>query len=178
MGKPQRAAFFGQTCAMTTDAQLICSVQSPIGTIQAHGTSDSISQLEILPDASGARQDFVAPTKLARQLAKELGQYFAGKRAGFSVQLTTAGTEFQRQVWAELAKLKFGEYASYQQIAEAVGRPKGARAVGAAVGANPVPLLIGCHRILGSKRQMTGYSGGAGVSTKAWLLNHEGISFS
>jgi methylated-DNA-[protein]-cysteine S-methyltransferase len=163
---------------MNTASELICSVRSPIGTIQAYGTSESISKLDILADASGATQEFVAPTKLARLLTKELGQYFAGKRSGFSVNLTTAGTDFQRQVWGELAKLKIGEYASYQQIAEAVGRPKGARAVGAAVGANPVPLLIGCHRILGSKRQMTGYSGGAGVSTKAWLLNHEGISFS
>jgi methylated-DNA-[protein]-cysteine S-methyltransferase len=178
MGTSQRAGFFGQTCAMTTTAQLICSVHSPIGTIQAHGTSDSISKLEILADGSGPSNDFVAPTKLARLLAKELNQYFAGKRSSFSVNLVTAGTEFQRQVWAELAKLKFGEHASYQQIARAVGRPKGARAVGAAVGANPLPLLIGCHRILGSKGQMTGYSGGAGVSTKAWLLNHEGISFS
>jgi methylated-DNA-[protein]-cysteine S-methyltransferase len=162
---------------MTTSAQLICSLQTPIGTIQAHGTADSISTLVILADDSAAAEEFVAPTKIARQLAKELGQYFAGKRNGFSVNLSTAGTEFQRQVWGELAKLKFGEFASYQQIAVAVGRPKGARAVGAAVGANPVPLLVGCHRILGSKRQMTGYSGGAGVSTKAWLLTHEGISY-
>ena len=131
-----------------------------------------------MANSSVAAPDFVAPTKLARQLAKELAQYFAGKRSSFSVHLTTAGTEFQRQVWAELAKLQFGEHASYQQIAIAVGRPKAARAVGAAVGANPVPLLIGCHRILGSNRQMTGYSGGAGVATKAWLLNHEGIAFS
>jgi methylated-DNA-[protein]-cysteine S-methyltransferase len=163
---------------MTTALQLICSVKSPIGTILAHGTSDSISKLEIVADGSRASEDFVAPTKLARQLSKELSQYFSGKRSGFKVNLAPAGTEFQRQVWAELAKLSFGEHASYQQIAQAVGRPKAARAVGAAVGANPVPLLIGCHRILGSKRQMTGYSGGAGVSTKAWLLNHEGISFS
>ena len=88
-----------------------------------------------------------------------------------------AGTAFKLAVWTQIAKLDFGEQKTYAELASAVGNPKAVRAVGGAVGANPVPLLVGCNRILGSERRITGYSGGEGLVTKRWLLDFEQIEF-
>ena len=79
-------------------------------------------------------------------------------------------------MWAEISKIEFGKTKTYGEIAEAIGRPKAVRAVGGAVGANPVPLVIGCHRVLGAAGKITGYSGGDGLPTKRWLLKLEGLS--
>lgn len=87
------------------------------------------------------------------------------------------GTDFQRAVWQEISNLGFGESATYGEIAARIGKPKAVRAVGAAVGANPVPLLIGCHRVLGAAGRITGYSGGDGIATKRQLLQFEQIDF-
>lgn len=87
------------------------------------------------------------------------------------------GTDFQISVWGEIAGLGFGASQSYGEIANSIGKPEASRAVGGAVGANPVPLLIGCHRVLGSNKKLTGYSGGQGLKTKLWLLEHEQIEY-
>ncbi|MDQ4138519.1 MAG: methylated-DNA--[protein]-cysteine S-methyltransferase, partial [Actinomycetota bacterium] len=78
-------------------------------------------------------------------------------------------------VWQYLSTLPFGAVASYGEIGRSTGRPAAGRAVGGAVGANPVPILVPCHRVLASNRRITGYSGGNGIPTKVWLLDHEGI---
>jgi methylated-DNA-[protein]-cysteine S-methyltransferase len=93
----------------------------------------------------------------------------------FAVELH--GTAFQEAVWAEIAKLGFGKVATYADIASAIGNPKAVRAVGGAVGSNPVPLVVGCHRVLGASKKITGYSGGEGIPTKKWLLAHESIEY-
>jgi methylated-DNA-[protein]-cysteine S-methyltransferase len=87
------------------------------------------------------------------------------------------GTAFQEAVWQQIADLGWGQTASYAEIAGAIGNPKAVRAVGGAVGANPVPLIVGCHRVMGASGQITGYSGGDGIATKKWLLNHESIDY-
>ena len=92
-------------------------------------------------------------------------------------ELDIGGTDFQRSVWREISKLKRGETATYGEIATRIGNPTAVRAVGSAVGANPVPLLIGCHRVLGQNARITGYSGGDGLETKRLLLEHEGIEY-
>jgi methylated-DNA-[protein]-cysteine S-methyltransferase len=79
-------------------------------------------------------------------------------------------------VWNRLATLGFGEYISYGELGVEVGKPGSARAIGGAVGANPVPIIIGCHRVLASNGRITGYSGGDGITTKVWLLAHEKIT--
>ncbi|MFM6940299.1 MAG: methylated-DNA--[protein]-cysteine S-methyltransferase [Rhodoluna sp.] len=109
------------------------------------------------------------------QAEKQLTQYFEGKTKVLDFEVEVEGTEFQRAVWAEIAKIPFGETKTYGEIAAAIGRPKAVRAVGGAVGANPVPLVIGCHRVLGSSGKITGYSGGDGLPTKRWLLALEGL---
>ena len=107
----------------------------------------------------------------------QLLEYFAGARTDFDVPVRLSGTAFQHAVWAELERLQWGEAISYGALATAVGKPGSARAIGGAVGANPVPIIVGCHRVLASDGRITGYSGGDGIPTKLWLLGHEHIGF-
>lgn len=102
----------------------------------------------------------------------ELDAYFDGKLRAFSVPCDFRGTEFQKGVWSALQDIPFGEVVSYAQIADRVGRPKAVRAVGAANGQNPIPIVIPCHRVIGSDGSLTGFGGG--IERKRWLLEHEG----
>lgn len=105
------------------------------------------------------------------KVASQLDAYFAGKRRRFSISLDLRGTPFQRQVWKALCAIPYGETRSYGQIAEAIGRPGAARAVGRAVGTNPVSIVVPCHRVIGSNGELTGYGGGLNI--KAALLDLE-----
>ena len=109
--------------------------------------------------------------------AAQLTEYFAGGRKTFDLSLDLEGTDFQQRVWQGISSIGFGEQLTYRELAEIAGKPLAARAVGGAVGANPVPILIGCHRVLGSGGRITGYSGGEGLKTKRWLLSHEQIGY-
>jgi methylated-DNA-[protein]-cysteine S-methyltransferase len=106
----------------------------------------------------------------------QLTEYFAGKRKTFDLPTDLRGTEFQKSVWKIIDGIKFGETLTYADIAARIGKPKAARAVGGAVGANPVPLVIPCHRVLGASGKITGYSGGEGLPTKRQLLKLEQIA--
>jgi O-6-methylguanine DNA methyltransferase len=106
------------------------------------------------------------------QAADELRTYFAGVLRVFCVPLDMQGTDFQLSVWNQLGKIPYGETRSYAQIAEAVGRPKAVRAVGAANGSNPVAIIVPCHRVIGSGGKLTGYGGG--LPLKKRLLELEG----
>ena len=108
------------------------------------------------------------------QLQRAVGQideYFRGERRDFDLDLDVQGTEFQRLVWRELEGIPFGETRSYGEIAEAIGRPAAARAVGAATGRNPAPILVPCHRVVGASGALTGFAGG--MEAKRALLTHE-----
>jgi methylated-DNA-[protein]-cysteine S-methyltransferase len=102
----------------------------------------------------------------------QLDEYFAGSRSVFELQLGPRGTDFQRRVWDELTRIPAGETISYGELAARVGRPNAARAVGAAVGRNPISIIVPCHRVVGSNGALTGYAGG--VERKAHLLALEG----
>jgi len=102
---------------------------------------------------------------------KELEEYFAGKRSVFSVPLDMRGTPFQKQVWEALQDIPFGETRSYGQLANQLGKPSAARAVGAANGRNPVSIIVPCHRVLGSSGKLTGFAGG--LDAKTYLLTLE-----
>ena len=105
----------------------------------------------------------------------ELAAYFAGERVPFRTKLDLgAGTPFQREVWRALRRIPYGQTASYGDIARRVGRPRACRAVGAANGANPVPILVPCHRVIRASGELGGY--GAGLPIKRWLLHHEGCA--
>lgn len=107
-----------------------------------------------------------------RQAMDELRRYLAGERLQFSCPLDLRGTPFQVAVWQELYRIPYGQTRSYAQIAQAIGSPKAVRAVGAANGANPVAVIVPCHRVIGSDGTLTGYGGG--LSMKHWLLTLEG----
>ncbi len=106
-------------------------------------------------------------------VAEQINDYFAGKRKKFDLALAPEGTTFQRQVWRELDKIPYGETRSYGEIAAGVGRPKGARAAGGAIGSNPIALVIPCHRVIGADGSLTGF--GSGLPVKRQLLRLEGV---
>jgi methylated-DNA-[protein]-cysteine S-methyltransferase len=102
--------------------------------------------------------------------------YFAGDREALrNVPWTTGGTAFQRQVWTALTTIPVGQTWSYAQLAKSIGKPAAVRAVGLANGANPVPIVIPCHRVIGASGSLTGFGGG--LERKRWLLRHEGAAF-
>lgn len=153
-------------------------LDSPIGRLELLGDDVAVTALNIerngeLPhDGQPERSNPVLDA--ARQ---QLVEYFAGTRTEFDVPVQLVGTPFQEAVWHELERLRCGEATSYGALAAAVGKPGSARAIGGAVGANPVPIIVGCHRVLASDGRITGYSGGEGIPTKLWLLGHERIGF-
>ena len=116
-----------------------------------------------------------APDEHQRQLLdvamRQLGEYFAGTRSEFDLPLDPQGTPFQQEVWQVLRGIPFGTTISYGQQAAALGDPNKARAVGAANGRNPISIIVPCHRVVATSGALTGFAGG--LSTKAWLLEHE-----
>lgn len=169
----------GATIAPVVPVVHIARVATPIGRIEVTSDGEAITSLSIergghLPHESvEAGSDAVLENAL-----EQLTEYFAGTRLDFDLPIRLTGTAFQRAVWAELRALGFGETSSYGAIGLATGRPTAGRAVGGAIGANPIPIIVGCHRVLAANRRITGYSGGEGIPTKVWLLDHEGISHS
>ncbi|WP_127793013.1 methylated-DNA--[protein]-cysteine S-methyltransferase [Agromyces sp. LHK192] len=153
-------------------------IQSPIGRIEVLSDGDAVTGLSIERDGH-LPHDEVPPRTCAvlDDAVAQLDEYFAGSRTTFDLPVRLTGTPFQQAVWAELGRLGWGEATSYGSLAAAVGRPGAARAIGGAVGANPVPIIIGCHRVLAGDGRITGYSGGEGIPTKQWLLGHEAIGF-
>jgi methylated-DNA-[protein]-cysteine S-methyltransferase len=117
--------------------------------------------------ADGERRD---ARRCAHVLA-QLREYFAGERTEFALELAPAGTDFQRRAWRALQQIPFGRTASYQQQAARLGKPRAMRAVGAANGRNPIPVVVPCHRVIGKDGTLTGFGGG--LPTKRWLLDHE-----
>nr|MDK2850718.1 methylated-DNA-[protein]-cysteine S-methyltransferase [Candidatus Cloacimonadota bacterium] len=106
-----------------------------------------------------------------REIIKQLDEYFAGTRREFDLAFFATGTPFQLMVWEELMKIPYGETISYQELATRIGRPHSARAVGNALRANPVPIIIPCHRVIASNGSLGGFSGG--IATKRFLLGLE-----
>jgi methylated-DNA-[protein]-cysteine S-methyltransferase len=152
-------------------------IESPIGRIELTSDGDAITSLTIEKDGRLPLDDEPDSSNAVLELAaQQLGEYFAGSRLDFEVPLNVGGTAFQHAVWAELAAIPFGEVSSYGELGRATGRPTAGRAVGGAIGANPVPILVPCHRVLASDGRITGYSAGNGIPTKVWLLEHEGIA--
>lgn len=106
-------------------------------------------------------------------VARQLDEFFAGRRREFELRLAPAGTAFQLSVWNALAEIPYGTTVSYADLARRIGRPAAVRAVGAANGANPIPIILPCHRVIGSNGSLTGYGGG--IEKKEWLLAFENV---
>ena len=141
-------------------------ISTPIGLLRLSGSDEALREVR-LTDAPEAER---CPEALERT-ARELGEYFAGTRTEFTVTAAPRGTAFQCAVWRELSAVPFGQTLTYGELAGRIGRPKAARAVGQAVGANPCLIVIPCHRVLASG----GLGGfGCGIERKKTLLNIEG----
>lgn len=148
---------------------LYTRVDSPVGELLLAGDGESLTRLGFAgsPPPRGGRPDHDAFAPVIEQLE----QYFAGERHAFDVPLDLRGSDFQRDVWSALLEIPYGETATYGEIAERVGRPGKARAVGRANGSNPVAVIVPCHRVIGSDGSLTGYGGG--MERKRLLLDLE-----
>jgi methylated-DNA-[protein]-cysteine S-methyltransferase len=144
-------------------------LDSPVGGLEIEATDKAIiavhwvDDTDELPDAAGP---------LLTEAREQLAAYFARRLSAFDLPLAPAGSPFERAVWRQMCDIPFGETMTYGEMATAVGGM--ARAVGSACGANPIPVIIPCHRVLGAGNRMVGYSGRGRIETKRWLLVHEG----
>ncbi len=162
---------------MSNSFSYLLRIPSPIGRIELTADSEAITSLSIARDDVLPLDDH--PERSSAVLddaAAQLDEYFAGTRRDFDVPVHLAGTPFRTSVWERLSGLEYGTLTTYGELGLAIGRPGYGRAIGGAVGSNPVPIIIGCHRVLSSTGKITGYSGGEGIPTKLWLLEHEGIT--
>ncbi len=103
---------------------------------------------------------------------EQLDAYFQGFRTHFALHLDLRGTDFQKKVWQQLLQIPYGHTVTYRELAERIGMPRAYQAVGAAVGQNPVRVIVPCHRVVGQQGSLTGFA--SGIRTKRWLLQHEG----
>ena len=116
----------------------------------------------------------VEDSERTAEVRRQLEEYFAGERQTFDLPLSPKGTAFERSVWSELSRIPYGATRSYAEIARAIGRPGAARAVGRANGANPIPIVVPCHRVIGADGSLTGFGGG--LEVKSRLLEIEGAA--
>ena len=150
-----------------------CYLDTPIGELLLAGGDDALC-LVGFPEGSMRREpepDWIYSEKPFAAAREQLTDYFAGNLQSFDLKLRPAGTEFQRKVLDELQKIPYGTTTSYGDIARKIGNPKAMRAVGAANGRNPIPIIIPCHRVIGSSGDLVGFGGG--LPTKEALLRHE-----
>lgn len=146
-------------------------LETPIGRLLLVSHGDALVEIGFpsgaaahAPDPAWSRGD----NAVLAQTRQQLREYFAGTRTGFDLPLRPAGTPFQQQVWQALQQIPYGETCSYGDLARAIGRPTASRAVGAANGRNPLPIVIPCHRVIGTGGALVGFGGG--LPTKAQLL--------
>jgi methylated-DNA-[protein]-cysteine S-methyltransferase len=170
-GSPKTNA--GRPHAPATDPVGYTYLDSPVGRLLLAGDA---RDLILISSPSGSRSRRPAPgwqpdDGVLAYATRQLNEYFAGRRKTFSLPLRPAGTAFQLSVWAALRAIPFGATISYGELARRIGLPTAARAVGAANGANPLPIVVPCHRVIGADNSLTGFGGG--LPTKRFLLAHE-----
>ncbi len=158
------------------------TMESPFGPLTLVATPMGLCRVGLPGEGRAALEEWLArwvepapleenPAALSAAVA-QLREYFSRLRRGFDLPLDLRGTPFQQQVWAELRKVPYGQTVSYGELARRVGRPGAARAVGQAVGANPIPIIVPCHRVVGADNSLVGYGGG--LEVKVALLRLEG----
>ena len=144
-------------------------LNSPIGELLLVSNGEALTSVELPPYDNGAYSD--EEDKVLRKAKEQLRAYFAGELLDFDLPRAAAGTEFQQRVWKALCEIPYGVAVSYREIARRIGMPTASRAVGAANGRNPIPIIVPCHRVIGADGTLTGYGGG--LDRKQWLLRHE-----
>jgi methylated-DNA-[protein]-cysteine S-methyltransferase len=150
-------------------------MDSPVGTLSIAGDDAGLCFILF---GSGKRAAALRPDwresdrGVVRETVRQLREYFAGKLTRFDLPLTPAGTPFQLDVWRELQRIPYGTVISYGELAGRIGKPHASRAVGAANGANPIPIVVPCHRVIGSNGKLTGYGGGLAIKEALLQLEH------
>ncbi len=141
------------------------TMNSPVGALRLSADEEGLRAIEFGGAASRAVGGVLG------EAMRQLHEYFEGERERFDLPLAPRGTDFQQAVWRELAAIPFGATVTYGELARRVGRPRASRAVGAANGRNPLPIVLPCHRVIGKNGHLTGFGGG--LEKKRWLLAHE-----
>jgi methylated-DNA-[protein]-cysteine S-methyltransferase len=155
---------------MTSSSRII---DSPIGPLKLTMEHDALIGVDWAAPSEPILNEHAPEAGALDRVESELSRYFAGELEQWSLELALDGTEFQQSVWAALQNIPEGTTSTYQKIAAAIGKPSAVRAVGSAIGSNPIPVIVPCHRVIGSNGSLTGFSGG--LEKKTWLLRHEGI---
>ena len=153
--------------------------ESPVGPLLLAG-SDAGLKLVSFEEGRRARAvnpDWREDPVIFAKVIEQLRSYFAGKRTTFELALILEGTEFQKKVWTALQTIPYGETISYKELAERIGNPSAVRAVGAANGANPIPIIIPCHRVIGNDGSLTGFGGGLPLKKKLLQLESRQLTF-
>ncbi|GAA0878737.1 methylated-DNA--[protein]-cysteine S-methyltransferase [Algoriphagus jejuensis] len=143
-------------------------ISSPVGNIRITARDGCLSELRFTDE----KTDEVVLDQVLMSTIQQLEEYFEGSRKVFDMPIGLGGTDFQHRVWLEIANIPFGQTTTYMKIAQKIGNPAAIRAVGAAIGANPILVVLPCHRVLGSDGALTGYAGG--LNKKKALLEMEG----
>jgi len=149
----------------------LCYVDTPVGRLALEADHDAVTGVRWASRGERARERAISP--LLKEAARQLDRYFAGKLKTFDLPLAARGTAFQKRAWAMMRDIPYGETATYGGLAMALD--SGPRAVGMACGRNPIPIIVPCHRVLGSGGSVGGFSGGRGLPTKRQLLALEGV---
>jgi methylated-DNA-[protein]-cysteine S-methyltransferase len=159
--------------AEKVSAVFYTTFESPVGPLLLAGDADALRlvSFESSKHAAPPQADWKQDNAPFAEVIRQLQAYFRGELREFDVPLALKGTEFQRRVWNALREIPYGETISYLQLAERIGNPRAVRAVGLANGSNPIPIIVPCHRVIGSDGSLTGFGGG--ISTKKKLLELE-----
>jgi len=156
-----------------------CYLETSVGELIIAGDEEALHMVEFPVDKNRRKPapGWIYSEKLFVETRQQLTDYFAGDRTTFNLKMRPAGTTFQLQVLSELQKIPYGTTTSYADIARRIGRPKAVRAVGAANGRNPIPIIIPCHRVIGSNGNLTGFGGGIPVKKALLRLELENCQF-
>lgn len=146
-------------------------INTVIGKVRIIEEDGYIIELQINKDFDKNEDILEKDTNILKNTERQLSEYFSGKRNTFDLKLNSKGTDFMKKVWRELLNIPYGETRTYKEIAEKIGNPKGARAVGMANNKNPIPIIIPCHRVIGKNKKLVGYA--LGLDMKEFLLNLE-----
>ena len=153
-------------------------IASPVGRLLLGGQAGFLEMIRF-PEGKGViypEDDWIQDDLVFKQVEDQLNEYFAGDRQQFDLKIKPSGTRFQLSVLEALQGIPYGRITTYSNVAESIGRPNAFRAVGAASGRNPLPIVIPCHRVIGADGSLTGFGGG--LPTKSVLLNRESAGFS
>jgi len=149
-----------------------CYHQSPLGPLLLVSDSTALTQINFPSHGhpTQAKPEWQKDEQPLREVIRQLHAYFSAELESFDVELAPDGTPFQQRVWKELLEIPYGETISYGELARRIGNPNASRAVGLANGSNPIPIIIPCHRVIGSNGKLTGYGGGLPIKERLLAL--------